>query len=89
MEIIFHSDANKTHFHEKGCAPSLIFKVTVFGTQKWPIKPTSSREHKHANYANDIDANDSAHARSHAERALRSESKPFVVTQPKYLGPVI
>ena len=24
MEIIFHSHANKTHFHKKGCAPSLI-----------------------------------------------------------------
>ena len=23
MEIIFHSHANKTHFHQKGCAPSL------------------------------------------------------------------
>ena len=37
MEIIFHSHANKTHFHKKGCAPSLILKVRVFGTQKWPI----------------------------------------------------
>ena len=37
MEIIFHSHANKTHFHKKGCAPSLILKVTVFGTRKWPI----------------------------------------------------
>ena len=26
MEIIFHSHANKTHFHKKGCAPSLILK---------------------------------------------------------------
>ena len=38
MEIIFHSHANKTHFHKKGCAPSLILKVRVFGTRKWPIK---------------------------------------------------
>ena len=37
MEIIFHSHANKTHFHRKGCAPSLILKVRVFGTWKWPI----------------------------------------------------
>ena len=37
MEIIFHSYANKTHFHKKGCAPSLILKVRVFGTRKWPI----------------------------------------------------
>ena len=37
MEIIFHSHANKTHFHKKGCAPSLILKVRVFGTGKWPV----------------------------------------------------
>ena len=36
-EIIFHSHANKTHFHKKGCAASLILKVRVFGTRKWPI----------------------------------------------------
>ena len=35
MEIIFHSHANKTHFHS---APSLILKVRVFGTRKWPIR---------------------------------------------------
>ena len=35
--MIFHSDANKTHFHKKGCALGLIFKVRVFGTRKWPI----------------------------------------------------
>ena len=37
MEIIFHSHANKTHFHKKGCAPSLILKVRGFGTRKEPI----------------------------------------------------
>ena len=37
MEIIFHSHANKTHFHKKGCAPSLILKVRGFGTRNWPI----------------------------------------------------
>ena len=37
METIFHSHANKTHFHKKGCAPSLILKVRVFGTRKWSI----------------------------------------------------
>ena len=26
MEIIFHSHANETHFHKKGCAPFLIWK---------------------------------------------------------------
>ena len=43
MEIIFHSHAHKTHFHKKGCVPSLILKVRVFGTRKWPInkKPTA------------------------------------------------
>ena len=34
---VFHSHANKSHFHKKGCAPSFIFKVRVFGTRKWPI----------------------------------------------------
>ena len=37
MEIIFHSHANEPYFHKKGCAPSLILKVRVFGTWKWPI----------------------------------------------------
>ena len=37
MEIIFHSRANKTHFHKRGCAPSLSLKVRVFGTRTWPI----------------------------------------------------
>ena len=37
MEIIFQSHANKSHFHEKGCAPNLILKVRVFGTRMWPI----------------------------------------------------
>ena len=33
MEIIFHCHANKTPLHKKGCAPSLILKVSVFGTR--------------------------------------------------------
>ena len=37
MEMIFHSRANKTHFHKKDCALGLILKVGVFGTRKWPI----------------------------------------------------
>ena len=37
MEIVFHSHANKTRLHKKGCAPSLILKVRGFGTRKWPI----------------------------------------------------
>ena len=40
MEIIFHSHANKTHFHTRGCALGLILKVKVLGTQKWPIEQT-------------------------------------------------
>ena len=36
MKMIFN-DANKTHFHNKGFALSLVLKVRVFGTQKWPI----------------------------------------------------
>ena len=38
MEIIFHSHANKTNFHKRGCALGLISKVRGFGTRKWPIK---------------------------------------------------
>ena len=37
IEIIFLSHTNKTHFHKKGCAPSLILKVRVSETRKWPI----------------------------------------------------
>ena len=37
MEMIFHSHANKTHFHKKGCALGLILKVRIFVTRKWPI----------------------------------------------------
>ena len=37
MEMIFHSHANKTHFHKTGCALDLILKVRVLGTRKWPI----------------------------------------------------
>ena len=37
MEMIFHSHANKTHFHKKGCALGLILKVRLLGTRKWPI----------------------------------------------------
>ena len=37
MEIIFHSYANTTHFHKKGCSLGLILKVRVFGTRTWPV----------------------------------------------------
>ena len=36
MKMIFNYDANKTHFHNKGFALSLVLKVRVFGTRKWP-----------------------------------------------------
>ena len=38
MEMIFHSHANKTHFHKKGCALGLKLKVRVFGNRNWPIE---------------------------------------------------
>ena len=41
MEIIFHSHANRTHFHKKD-ALGLILKVRVFGTRKWPFFTFSS-----------------------------------------------
>ena len=44
MEIIFHSHANKTHFHKKGCAPSFVLKVRVCGTRKWPIRLRVERQ---------------------------------------------
>ena len=37
MKMIFNYDANKTHFHDKGFALSLVLKVRFFGTRKWPI----------------------------------------------------
>ena len=37
MEMIFRSHANKTPFHNKGCALGLILKEGVFGTRKWPV----------------------------------------------------
>ena len=39
VEMIFHSHAQKTHFHKNGCALGLNLKVRVFGTPKWPIEP--------------------------------------------------
>ena len=37
MQTILHCHANKTHFHKKGCALSLVLKVRDSGTRKWPI----------------------------------------------------
>ena len=36
MKKIFHSYADETHYHKKGFVPSLVLKVRVFGTWKWP-----------------------------------------------------
>ena len=38
MKMSFNYDANKTHFHNKGFALSLVLKVRFFGTRKWPIE---------------------------------------------------
>ena len=50
IEMIFHSHANKTHFHKKGCTLGLILKVRVYelgsgllsGVGIIRIKPSSS-----------------------------------------------
>ena len=34
MEMIFYSHTNKTHFHKKGFALSLVLKVRIVGTRK-------------------------------------------------------
>ena len=42
MKMSFNYDANKTHFHNKGFALSLVLKVRFFGTRKWPIMARSA-----------------------------------------------
>jgi len=37
MKMILNYDANKTHFHNKGFALSLVLKVRFFGIRKWHI----------------------------------------------------
>ena len=37
MKMSFNSLAKKTHFHRKGFALSLVLKVRVFGSRKWPV----------------------------------------------------
>ena len=37
MKMIFNYDANKTHFHNKDFALSLVLKVRFFRTRKWRI----------------------------------------------------
>ena len=36
MKTIFYSHADKTHFHQKRFALSLVLKMREFGTRKWP-----------------------------------------------------
>ena len=37
MKMIFYSHVDKTHFHKKSFALSLLLKVRVFGTREWPF----------------------------------------------------
>ena len=37
MKMIFYSHVDKTHFHKKRFALSLLLKVRVFGTREWPF----------------------------------------------------
>ena len=39
-----YSHANKSHFHMKGFALSLVLRVTVFGIRKWPTVHSKRRE---------------------------------------------
>ena len=43
VEMSFNYDANKTHFHNKGFALSLVLKVKLLGTRKWPITSDRAR----------------------------------------------
>ena len=54
MEMIFHSHANKSHFHKKGCALGLILKVRFSGTRKWPIKKTTSGIYFHKSHKENL-----------------------------------
>ena len=38
VEMSFICIIIKTHFHNKGFALSLVLKVKLFGTRKWPIR---------------------------------------------------
>ena len=51
LKIIFNSHAKKTHFLYKGLAQSLVLKVRVCGTRKWP------RARFQASFANSASAN--------------------------------
>ena len=45
LKMILYSYANKTRFHKKGCALSLVLKVRVFGTRKWIIREQKTLAH--------------------------------------------
>ena len=45
LKMILYSYANKTRFHKKGCALSLVLKVRVFGTRKWIIRQQKTLAH--------------------------------------------
>ena len=45
MEIIFHSHANKTHFHKKGCAPKKVHNNSELAySLTWETQPRLSCE---------------------------------------------
>ena len=59
--MIFYSHANKTHFHNKGFALSLVYKRRVSGTRKWPnnfrcltFLPCNSVNGKHDHWQTNI-----------------------------------
>ena len=41
MKVTFYSRTNKTNFHKKGFALSLVLEVRAFGTRKWAITITA------------------------------------------------
>ena len=45
LKMVLYSYANKTRFHKKGCALSLVLKVRVFGTRKWIIREQKTLAH--------------------------------------------
>ena len=42
VEMSFICIIIKTYFHNKGFALSLVLKVKLFGTRKWPIRDATS-----------------------------------------------
>ena len=60
--MMFHSQANTTHFHKKYYALGLILKVRIFENRKWLILlqkkfqhlTYGSRWNKHDNFFSDV-----------------------------------